>query len=343
MSDPNNSYPHWLGLLKWSLAQTDPEGNSSNYTEMSQENRDFLEAVMKEFVKDEPGDLQKILIKFQEMIDRGIVADDDSHILDLLKDAQLMVDQIDMANVFMKFGGAAVLKTILNTDFLSDDCRCTASVICGELSQNNPTAQVDMINNGLLDQLSILAASPDSSPRLCVKSTYGISCIIRGSREGENRFCNVLSGPTLLRRLMNRQDTQCAKRVMFLANALIMSDYATSERVGTVLAEVFPHCLPYLNCADLDVRETYLRLLKTSFLSRTGVDSVSPLLESVKEVLEARLKVLFEGDEDAEYEKEQIEEVLLRISHRDDVVDNFVGDENIQQDESTSTLLLDKA
>lgn len=69
---------------------------------MTKENREFLDAVMKDLVKDEPGDLQRILKEFQEIIERGISDDDGNHILDLLQDTQDIVDQIDMANVFIK-------------------------------------------------------------------------------------------------------------------------------------------------------------------------------------------------------------------------------------------------
>lgn len=180
MSDTGNSYPHWLGLLKWSLAQTDPDGGASNFTKMTEENRAFLDAVMKDMVKDEPGDLQKILKIFQEMFDRELVGDDNSKVLNLLEDTQLIIDQIDMANIFCKFGGVVVLKNILNNNILSDDCKCSASVICGELAQNNPTAQTEMLKSGLLDQLAVVCASPETSSKLCAKSLYGISCLIRG-------------------------------------------------------------------------------------------------------------------------------------------------------------------
>ena len=346
MSNSGDLYPHWLGLLKWSLAQTDPEGSGSDFTEMSQENKEFLEAVMKDLVKDEPGDLQKILIMFQEIIDRGIVIDDNSHILDLLEDAQLIVDQIDMANVFIKFGGAAVLKNILSSNVLLDDCKCTAAVICGELSQNNPTAQAEMISSGLLDQLAVVAASPSTAPRLCAKSTYGISCIIRGSRDGEQRFCEIISGPTLLRRLMERQDTQCAKRVMFLANALIMSDYSTAERTSKVLLEVAQQALPYINCSDLDVRETAFRLLSTSLSTRAGVEIVEPFLRETQETLEIRQKTLTEnGDEDSAYEIKQIEEILQKMRTRGDLPnssDNDTTHQDNSQNISCPPLLVDK-
>lgn len=318
MSATGNSYPHWLGLLKWSLAQTDPGGSSSNFTVMTQENRDFLEKVMKDIVKDEPGDLQKILKIFQEMIDHGLVGDDNSRVLNLLEDAQLIVDQIDMANVFLKFGGAAVLKHILNSDVLLDDCKCAAAIICGEVAQNNPTAQTELLTSGLLDQLAVVCAAGGTSDKLCAKGLYGISCTIRGCEEGELRFCETIAGPALLKRLMQRQDAMCSKRVMFLANALIMSDFSTPHRVNSILSVVIPDIFPYLDSSDIDVRETYLRLLSTAVSSVAGVHTLLPVLPLVQDALTATLASLAgsEAEEDM-FQKSQIEDVLLKISQRD--------------------------
>jgi hypothetical protein len=317
MSDTSNSYPHWLGLLKWSLAQTDPDGGSSDFTEMTEENRKFLDAVMKDMVKDEPGDLQKILKTFQDMFDHGLVGDDNGQILHLLEDVQLIIDQIDMANVFCKFGGAAVLKNILNSAILLDDCKCSASVICGELAQNNPTAQTEMLKSGLLDQLAVVCASPETSSKLCTKSLYGISCIIRGSVDGESRFCETLHGPVLLKRLVKRQEATCSKRVMFLANALMMSDFSTAQRVSDILSAIVPDIFSYMDSPDIVVRETFLRLLSTSVSSAAGVHILLPELSSLQNALETKLLSLTEADD--EYERSQVEEILVKIRDKDDL------------------------
>jgi hypothetical protein len=288
MSESGNMYPHWLGLLKWSLSQTDSAGGDSDFSAMTKENRDFLEAVMKDLVKDEPGDLQKILTEFQEIFERGVVADDNDRISDLLQDAQLIVDQIDMANVFIKFGGAAVVKNILCSDALSDGCKCLASVICGEVAQNNPVAQVEMLKYGLLDQLAVVCALPSTSDKLCNKSLYGMSCIVRGYREGEVRFFDSLSGPSLLTRILQRQDDLCSKRVMFLCNALLMSDFASPSRTSALASAVVPATFVHLDTPDIDTRETCHRLLLAIMSSAAGMTVLSPHLSDLKASLEAK-------------------------------------------------------
>jgi hypothetical protein len=43
--------PNWLGLLQWSLANTDGTSPSPNLGPMAEEDKKWLEAVMKENVK----------------------------------------------------------------------------------------------------------------------------------------------------------------------------------------------------------------------------------------------------------------------------------------------------
>mmetsp|Transcript_9758 Transcript_9758/g.16197 ORF Transcript_9758/g.16197 Transcript_9758/m.16197 type:complete len:343 (+) Transcript_9758:110-1138(+) len=323
MSESGNMYPHWLGLLKWSLSQTDSDGRPSDFSAMTKENRDFLDAVMKDIVKDEPGDLQKILIEFQELFERGVVADDSSRISDLLQDAQLIVDQIDMANVFLKFGGAAVLKNILCSEVLSESCKCSAAIICGEVSQNNPVAQVEMLKYGLLDQLAVVCALPSTSDKLCNKSLYGISCIVRGHKDGEDRFFESLSGPSLLTRILRRQDELTSKRVMFLSSALLMSNFASPSRSSSICSVVVPATFVYLDSPDIDTRETCHRLLLTVMSSAVGMTMLSPLLPNLKASLEAKITSLV-GEEDV-HERDIVEEILLKISRKDEVMTGVVS------------------
>ena len=59
-------YGNWLGLLKWSLAQGE-EGDGTvdtQVTPMTEEDKAFLEQVMKECVKDEPQRITEIIKRF---------------------------------------------------------------------------------------------------------------------------------------------------------------------------------------------------------------------------------------------------------------------------------------
>lgn len=204
-----------------------------------------------------------------------------------------------------------VLTNILCSTALSDTCKCTASVVCGELAQNNPTAQSEMLKFGLLDQLAVVCASPSTSSALCNKSLFGISCIIRGSKDGEDRFCDTLSGPSLLSRLLQRQDDMCSKRVMFLANALMMSDFASSSRVSSILTGILPSIFDLLDSSDIDSRDTCYRLLLTAVSSAAGMTTLSPLLRNLQRALEFKLE---SQAEEHVHEKSIIMEILGTIN-----------------------------
>ena len=136
-----------------------------------------------------------------------------------------------------------------------------------------------------------------------------------GSEEGESRFCDKIFGPALLKRLMKRQDALCSKRVMFLANALLMSDFSSTHRVNSILSGIVPDIFSYLNSPDIDVRETYLRLLSTATSTAAGLDILLPELAGLQDALTAKLLSLAEED----YETSQIEDILMKISGKDKV------------------------
>ena len=61
-------YGNWLGLLKWSLKQGqqgDGTIDRDDVTPMNEEDKAFLEAEMKECVKDEPTRMQEIIKRFK--------------------------------------------------------------------------------------------------------------------------------------------------------------------------------------------------------------------------------------------------------------------------------------
>jgi hypothetical protein len=307
----SNSYPQWLGLLKWSLSQTDPSGGGSDFTEMSLENREFLEAVMKDLVKDEPGELQKILSMFQEMIGRGFVEDDNDKVLDMLESTQEIIDQIDMANVFIKFGGAISLLRILQSDVIEDASKCASSVICGELAQNNPSAQLELLNHGLLDQLAVMCIQTSISNKLCSKTLFGISCIVRGSKEGEKRFFEDLAGGALLKRVLSRHDDACGKKVMFLANALLMSEFSSPHRLTRLASSILPDVFCYLDSEDVDMREVFLRLVDTIAVSPEGLKQLFASFSSLQSTLTGKLLTLVNDDDHVE--RQLIENILQKL------------------------------
>eukprot|EP00957_Ditylum_brightwellii_P021676 1634204-Ditylum_brightwellii.AAC.1 len=64
-----NSPFAWLGLLKWSLAHQDGTRPSSDVAPMSEEDRKFLESVMKDGIVDEGERMKTILTELTESLE----------------------------------------------------------------------------------------------------------------------------------------------------------------------------------------------------------------------------------------------------------------------------------
>lgn len=238
------SGPNWLGLLKWSLSHSDGTSPSIAHP-LGEDDKLFLENVMKDLIRDEPLLLCDILKKFTNFIDSGIKIENENEMIELLEEVQNMIDQIDMANIFVKFGGIHVLKCLIGNDILSDKIKCLACVVIGELAQNNPQVQDQMYEHGMIDELCVVSLSCSSS-KLCIKSLYGISCTIRGHKNSEYRFFHDLNGPAFLLRLLQKNDSGCNSKVLFLLSALLSSDFSTYQMITSYGDLLFEVCYPFL-------------------------------------------------------------------------------------------------
>ena len=154
------SAPNWLGLLKWSLSYSD--GTSPSPAKpMSDEDKQFLEKVMKECVKDEPAKLNEIILEFMKLLaidvtttpsntninvtqnipSNEITPDIISNVVNAkdkiencLYELDEIIDQIDMAQIFVKFGGLECLIRLLEIKQLDIQVRWHIAAVIGELS-----------------------------------------------------------------------------------------------------------------------------------------------------------------------------------------------------------------
>jgi hypothetical protein len=77
---------NWLGLLKWTLAQGGDGTAPSVATEMSQEDKKWLEQVMREGVKDEPKRMNFIFSEMTKLLDVGVKVEDSEQVRDTVRD-----------------------------------------------------------------------------------------------------------------------------------------------------------------------------------------------------------------------------------------------------------------
>ena len=155
---------------------------------MSDEDKAFLERVMKEAVKDEPARMQEIMAGFMKILDDGSAHENEDKIEEELDELRDIIDQIDMAQIFVKFGGLECLLRLVELSNVAlgirynvfCDCialftaethsylacyllilhsRCSAASVIGALSQNNLTVQDEMYKKGTVDRLAAVCSS----------------------------------------------------------------------------------------------------------------------------------------------------------------------------------------
>ena len=102
MSAPASGGPNWLGLLQWSLAHSDGTSSSSQVQRMGDEDRKWLEAVMKDNVKDEPARMNQIMADVIGMLDSSTCSENEDRIVYMLEELRDITEQIDMAQIFVR-------------------------------------------------------------------------------------------------------------------------------------------------------------------------------------------------------------------------------------------------
>lgn len=181
-----SSTPDWFGLLKWSLAHNDGT-TSSDAKAMNKEEADWLERVMREAVKDEPTRMKEIMVYLTKIVDSG-VDDDEDQTVEQLEELRDIVEGIDMAEVFTKFGGVQCLLPIITGEFpviLQSMC---CSVIA-TLAQNNPKVQEAIYCQGTIGRLVRIFISTKSIQLASKVSWCSIYSSIFSSNVFLHRFC----------------------------------------------------------------------------------------------------------------------------------------------------------
>lgn len=169
----------WLGLLKWSLSYSDGTSNSTPPAAMSEENRKFLESVMKDGIIDEGERMHSILKELSASLDttrqrleqtsstnttqkeetKSMDPLNEEEMTNLLLELRDIVEQIDYARAFAAMGGLEFTlgMALMERRFVPNEARKSALSILATLSQNNPPVQERLWKDfNALDKLSRL-------------------------------------------------------------------------------------------------------------------------------------------------------------------------------------------
>jgi hypothetical protein len=256
------SAPNWLGLLRWSLNVQDGTADSQ-FSQMSSEDKAWLEQVMKESVRDDPQRMSEILTKLKNLLAVTESYELDE-LMDNLEELRDIVEQIDMAQVCAKFGGCEILLQILETETQPELLRIQAIAIFATIAQNNLLTQDLVYTKQFVPRLvrTFLQENLTSS-KLLQKILFAISTSIRGHPAAEEAFVlhhaqlvfdkafqftattststSSVSSTTSTGDHINEYPLR--SKAMFIISALLTSDYCSETRATHLVAYAIPRLM----------------------------------------------------------------------------------------------------
>ncbi|XP_075234395.1 hsp70-binding protein 1 [Lycorma delicatula] len=216
-SNPRRNPRNMQGLLKFLLETTKNEDGThdSEFSPMDEERKEFLMNVFESMSVNIAEKLTESLKVISQAV--NITQQDDpsdcENALEVLTD---LVDEVDVANDFMKIGGLQACKPCLYSPH--NGIRWRAAQLVGECAQNNPLFQHNAVQLTFLDDL-IKLVDTDTDERVRVKALYAISTIMRGNEKAINFFHDIDACHTLMRALQSDSDRLKIKVAFLLSTA----------------------------------------------------------------------------------------------------------------------------
>lgn len=295
------------GLLKFCLEATRvedaPAADPEHQLEvMGPERRAWLEEAIQNMSVDV---VEQLGNGIKVLLDPSVDLDTKEEVLDCLED---WLGTIDMACNFHKIGGFAALRQCLASPHAS--LRSGAAHLVGEVGQNNTYCQERFLEEGFLEVL-LHQLDLDEDSHCQVKALYGLSCLVRESREGLGRVA-ALGGWGVLVRAVQREEPRLRTKGCFLIASAAAVDPAVVEEMVSMglvlhLAAILeaPHQLTHEHvlCA-------LLTLVRGSLAGRAEARGVAGLVAR----LEARVGELVgreEGEEAVEHCLNLVKEIRL--------------------------------
>jgi hsp70-interacting protein len=258
------SAPNWLGLLRWTIAHTDGT-HDSQFNEMKEEDKLWLERVMKEVVRDDPQRMNEVMLALKDVLSRledgARLSEDEFETMETdLEDLRDIVEQVDMAQVFAKFHGAAILIQVANTLAFPAEVRALSLGVIATVAQNNMITQDLFFEQRLVQDLVKSFLSTDNF-LVATKALLAISAVTRGHAAAEELFVKDFAALVIPRALDSRY-ANLVNRLLFFCNALICSDFSTTSRIEKLVGLLLPGLIEYITSEiSIDVRDNLLTLL----------------------------------------------------------------------------------
>ena len=284
-----NSPWGWLGLLKWSIAYSD--GTSpTKASPMSEEDKAFLEKVMKEGIIDENERMKEILQVVTDGLE-DLRSNQDSkddnqemedEIGDLLQELRDIVEQIDYARAFMAMKGLPFLLGCISQQEVPKSIRLSCLGVLATMASNNPPIQKQLLEMGAIKTLSeVFQSTPTEDAVFRAKVIQALSGTVRSDEMAEQVFCAVDQARDIIMEGLQGAEV-LQKRTLFFLRALVTSDDSNRARVG-LFSQAIAFVADNLVCArsnendtaaGTEIQEMGLALLVQILEDKKSVDTV---------------------------------------------------------------------
>ena len=312
--------PNWLGLLKWSLAYSDGTTETSNHA--SKEDMEWLANAMADLVQDQPKRIKEILnelVKFMEnpMIDSVIINNNDTNrketsidVISLLEEVRDIIDQVDMAQIFVKYGGIKCLMFFITNEIITITVRSLAAVILAEISQNNLHVQEEANKLNIIPELCTHCLQTINF-NFAAKILFAISSIVRNNSDAEIIFRDSQMAQIFTKGIESG-DIPFMRRTLFFINYFVSS----SSTIRTQLDDcLIPNIYSLIYVDDVDIREETLKLLL--ILSTTRIEwknKITMHKDEFEQAVNMRSSLNDINGEQDVFEKGIIQEILAAMN-----------------------------
>jgi len=276
-------------------------------TAMSEEDKAFLEAVMREGIIDENERMKVILKQVTETMEKWktskFTKEEEDSTEELLQELRDIVEQIDYARAFAAMKGLVFLLGCAGErERMPKSTRILCLGILATLSQHNPPVQKELLELGSVKLLSDLyfvedeQSDEDSDGQLRARILQAISANVRSNELAETVFCQVDQAVSLLEAGIGKNKNVPAvvcKRALFFLRALITSDFASRDRVRQ-----FSSCIEHaIDCFLLSQLTTTQASAELTEMALTLTEQILQQKKSVNAILDRKNALISLGSQ----------------------------------------------
>lgn len=294
----------WNAILRWSIAQPSDGTRASEFKPMSDEDKKFLDDVMKSMVVDEIGEMKKIVATLnlplnaediKRMYDDAELKQIEVESKESITAAQLLlmvvakkvtaiedledyIGTIDRAQDLHKIQGLEPLLRHLECDY--DNLAWRAASVLGSLVQNNPQTQETVTKLGAIPKLITVLnkhkLSNTTDEHNCVsKALYALSGLLRHYDPALNAYI-INKGPyQLLDVLINPKTTVVNERKVVNVLHYLATHQHTKDDMAELLVTgkgYMTKLISFIGSEDVILREGVVKLLIAIFSTKIGYD-----------------------------------------------------------------------